>query len=68
MYVYTYCTVYVGQDEVEDAGLTTDEPIENDSIAFYFCSPKVTANCKCIMYCVWLNVHVRTYGTYVLYV
>ena len=67
MYVYTYCMV--GQDEVEDTGLITDEPIENDSIAFYFCSPKVTANCeyhivfyihayihKCMLKCTYMYV------------
>ena len=41
----------VGQDEVEDTALITDEPIENDSIALYFCSTKITANCE-YYYCI----------------
>ena len=37
--------VCVGQEEVEG---TSDNcpPYENDSLALYFCSPRLTANCK----------------------
>ena len=37
-----------GQDEMEDINITctADELDENDSIALYFCSPKITANGK----------------------
>ena len=45
----------VGQDEVEDTALITDEPIEDDSMALYFCSPKITANCE--YYCTLVLVY-----------
>ena len=35
------------KDEVEDTALITDELIEDDCIALYFCSSKITANCEC---------------------
>ena len=45
--VTLYCNcVYMltGKDEMEDITCTTDELDENDSLALYFCSPKITAN------------------------
>ena len=56
LYIYTY--TYVGQGEVENTVLITDEPMENDSIAFYFCSPKITANCE---YYYIVNIYICMY-------
>ena len=67
-YVHTYVCVYTfhlhiyvhmleDEDEVEDIALITDEPIEDDSMALYFCSPKITANCEC--YCMYMLVDIN---------
>ena len=55
--VMLYCNcVYMltGQDEMEDIACTTDELDENDSLALYFCSPKITANGKQIFLCIYI--------------
>ena len=46
------------EDEVEDIALITDEPIEDDSTALYFCSPKITAKCECCCMHTLLDVYV----------
>ena len=48
-----------GQDEMENIICTADELDENDSLALYFCSPKVTANGKYTFLHIYIGISLQ---------